>query len=73
MEEGPYRRARRQACGRVLIAPADIIQRDDGRFALGWGDDAPGPFESRAFAAAVAANLQRSARRQGVHENPKGS
>jgi hypothetical protein len=24
-------------------------------FALGWHDDAPGPFESRAFAAAVAA------------------
>jgi hypothetical protein len=41
----------------------DIVQRDDGAYALGWHDDAPGPFESRAFAQAVAA--QRS-RRSGV-------
>jgi hypothetical protein len=33
----------------------EIYQRDDGRFALGWGDDAPGPFESRGHAEAVAA------------------
>jgi hypothetical protein len=32
-----------------------VVQRDDGRFAIGWGDDAPGPLKSRAFAAAVAA------------------
>jgi hypothetical protein len=34
-----------------------IVERDDGRFAIGWGDDAPGPFESRQFAAAVAAKV----------------
>jgi hypothetical protein len=32
-----------------------IVQRDDGMFALGWHDDAAGPFASREFAAAVAA------------------
>jgi len=32
----------------------EIIQRDDGRFAIGLGDDAPGPFESREFALRVA-------------------
>lgn len=31
-----------------------IVQRDDGRFALGWQDDAPGPFDSRQHAEAVA-------------------
>ena len=31
------------------------MQRDDGMFALGWHDDAAGPFASREFAAAVAA------------------
>jgi hypothetical protein len=34
-----------------------VIERDDGLFAIGWGDDAPGPFESRQFAAAVAAKV----------------
>ena len=39
----------------------DIVQRDDGMFAIGWHDDAPGPFESRQFALAVAAcEMQRS-------------
>jgi hypothetical protein len=32
-----------------------IVQRDDGLFAVGWQDDAAGPFESRRFAEAVAA------------------
>jgi hypothetical protein len=32
-----------------------VVQRDDGHFQLGIADDAPGPFSSRAFAAAVAA------------------
>jgi hypothetical protein len=31
-----------------------IIQCDDGMFAIGSGDDADGPFESRRFAEAVA-------------------
>ena len=30
-----------------------IVQRDDGLWAIGWYDDAPGPFESRRFAEAV--------------------
>jgi hypothetical protein len=32
-----------------------IVERDDGRWSIGWHDDAPGPFESRAHAAAAAA------------------
>lgn len=39
--------------------PELICQRDDGGFQLGWSDDAPGPFPSRAFAAAVAARRAR--------------
>jgi hypothetical protein len=35
--------------------PQIIIERDDGMFSIGWADDSPGPFESRAFAQAVAA------------------
>jgi hypothetical protein len=31
-------------------------------FAIGWHDDAPGPFESRRFAEAVAAQEPRRAR-----------
>jgi hypothetical protein len=30
-----------------------IVQREDGRWAIGLADDAPGPFESRRFAEAV--------------------
>jgi hypothetical protein len=33
-----------------------IVQRDDGFFQLGIGDDAPGPFETYTFASAVAAH-----------------
>jgi hypothetical protein len=39
--------------------PPDVVQRDDGLFGLGWHEDAPGPFPTMQFAAAVAA-------RQGV-------
>jgi hypothetical protein len=35
----------------ALVQPADVYQRDDGMYQLGIGDDAPGPFETRAFAA----------------------
>jgi hypothetical protein len=31
------------------------VQREDGLFAIGWHDDAAGPFESREFAESVAA------------------
>jgi hypothetical protein len=36
-----------------LDGPFNIVERDDGKWALGWHDDAAGPFESRAFALAV--------------------
>jgi hypothetical protein len=32
-----------------------VFERDDGFFQIGLGDDAPGPFETRHFAQAVAA------------------
>jgi hypothetical protein len=32
-----------------------IIERDDGKWSVGFDDDALGPFESRLFAEAVAA------------------
>lgn len=38
-----------------LNPPArDVVQRDDGLWSLGIGEDAPGPFETRSFAEAVA-------------------
>ena len=43
------------------VLPPSIVQREDGMFALGWHDDAPGPFESRAFAEAVAAKVGAAA------------
>jgi hypothetical protein len=33
---------------------AQVFQRDDGLYQIGLTDDAPGPFESRMFAEAVA-------------------
>jgi hypothetical protein len=41
--------------------PTLIIQGDDGMFAIGFHDDAAGPFESRAFAQAVAAKTGAAA------------
>ena len=38
-----------------------VVQRDDGMFAVGWDDDAAGPFESRSFAEAVAARTDSDA------------
>jgi hypothetical protein len=35
-----------------------IVQRDDGLFEIGLGDDAPGPFESREFALRVASGVE---------------
>ena len=37
-----------------VMSPPLVIQRDDGRWSIGWHDDAPGPFESRQHAADVA-------------------
>jgi hypothetical protein len=36
-----------------------VVQRDDGLWSIGWHDDAAGPFETRTFAAAVAAKQER--------------
>jgi hypothetical protein len=41
--------------------PKPIVQRDDGLFQIGLDDETvAGPFESRAFAHAVAARLSRT-------------
>jgi hypothetical protein len=34
-----------------------VVERDDGRYQIGFEDCAPGPFESRPFALAVAARF----------------
>ena len=39
----------------ILPQPITVIERDDGMFQIGFADDAPGPFSTRQFAAAVAA------------------
>jgi hypothetical protein len=42
-----------------LANPAfEVVEREDGRFSIGLADDAPGPFESRAFAQSVASGRQ---------------
>ena len=46
----------------VSAEPLDVVQRDDGMFAIGWHDDAAGPFESRTLALAVAAGQARAGR-----------
>jgi hypothetical protein len=43
----------------MLVPPTDVYQRDDGMYQLGIGDDSPGPFETRAFAADVWMQRQR--------------
>lgn len=35
----------------------EIVQRDDGAWTLGWHDEAPGPFETREHAQAVAKRI----------------
>jgi hypothetical protein len=41
---------------RYLSQPTvSVVERDDGLWSIGWDDNAPGPFESRSFAEAVAA------------------
>jgi hypothetical protein len=37
------------------FVPPQVFERDDGLFAIGWHDDAPGPFASRRHAEAAAA------------------
>ncbi len=36
----------------------DVIERDDGKWSIGFVDDAAGPFESREFALRVASGFQ---------------
>jgi len=45
-----------------ISAAPDVIQRDDGMFAIGLGDDAAGPFPTMWFALAVAAQQAEAAR-----------
>ena len=42
------------------MRPLEIYQRDDGLFAIGLVDDAPGPFETREFALSVAGRVPRA-------------
>jgi hypothetical protein len=42
---------------------ADVHQRDDGFWSIGFHDEAAGPFESRRFAEAVALAVNNSTRR----------
>jgi hypothetical protein len=48
----------------VIEAPPLVVQRDDGLWSIGWHDEAPGPFETRTFAASVAAQARRAQVRQ---------
>jgi hypothetical protein len=41
-----------------VFGGAQIVERDDGRYQIGLDDEAPGPFASRAFAMAVAADQE---------------
>jgi hypothetical protein len=40
-----------------------VVQRDDGAWSIGWHDGAPGPFETREFAEAVAQQVVRRERK----------
>ena len=45
------------------VSPAlsnPIIQRDDGKYQIGTGCDAPGPFPTRSFAEAVAGEVRHA-------------
>jgi len=55
VKRSSLRLARRMVPARPAAAPWLVCQREeDGKWAIGWHDDAAGLFESRAFAAAVA-------------------
>ncbi len=50
-----------QTSGDFLLMPPEmrraasaVVQRDDGKWSIGWHDDVPGPFESRSDAARIA-------------------
>jgi hypothetical protein len=43
----------------ILLQP--VVERDDGMWSLGWHDDTPGPFPTRRFAEAIAAQTRRAA------------
>jgi hypothetical protein len=51
-----------EAMVQPTVADLHVVQRDDGKYQLGIHDDAPGPFESRAFAQAVVDQQQVSSR-----------
>src|SRR5438270_295961 len=37
-----------------VLSNLSVVQRDDGKWSIGWDDEADGPFESRAFALRIA-------------------
>src|SRR3954453_12237368 len=59
----PYRDSYRDR-NDPATADADIFQRDDGLFEIGLGADAPGPFQTRAFALKVAIGAEPAAVRK---------
>jgi len=53
-----------------VVSDQIIVQRDDGRWQIGLHDDAPGPFESRQFAQAIAARTPtRAPQRRSIATN----
>jgi hypothetical protein len=46
----------------LCLSHSIVSQRDDGKWSIGFVDDAPDPFESRRFAEAVAGKGVRDAR-----------
>jgi hypothetical protein len=77
MLSNPYRDSYRDRNGSAT-ATIGVFERDDGLFQIGFGDDAPGLFESRPFALRVAeglppapaerGNFRRIEIRGGVHD-----
>jgi hypothetical protein len=52
----------KQGVAPFIASPPLVVERDDGFWSIGWHDDAPGPFESRAFAEAVRLGTRHQAR-----------
>jgi hypothetical protein len=42
----------------AALGDRPVVQRDDGKWSLGWHDDAAGPFDSRADAIRVASGYR---------------
>jgi hypothetical protein len=48
------------------LIPPQVVERDDGMFAIGFDDNAPGPFPSRLCALAIANEEAHRARSAAV-------